>query len=87
MKKARTMSTMASSARILVISRDQKPLGKYDISNRRLMEHSGSDRWVISLWNAAVASTPSSVGILGPVYNKIVFLNSFIYLFILTAIS
>jgi hypothetical protein len=72
------MSTMASSARILVISRDQKPLGKYDISNRRLMEHSGSDRWVISHWNAAVASTPSSVGILGPVYNKMVFLNSFI---------
>jgi hypothetical protein len=42
------------------------------------MEHSGSERWVISHWNAAVASTPCSVGILGPVYNKMVLLNSFI---------
>ena len=44
MKKARTISTMASSARILVIRRDQNPLGKYDMSSRRLMEHSGSER-------------------------------------------
>jgi len=61
-KKDRTMSTIASSARTLVMSRDQKPLGKYDMSSRRLMQRSGSKRRLSSQCDGerGIASTPGS---------------------------
>jgi hypothetical protein len=51
-KKALTMSTTASSARMRVIRRDQNPDGKYDMRRRRRIAVSGSPR--------VDSSTPSS---------------------------